>query len=249
MIHFFRRIRKALFAESKFRKYFVYALGEIALVMIGILIALQVNNWNEQRKSKIVEVRLLQEMKINLDENIERLKSSIEDERMTVKSIEYVANSLIEQRPYNDSMDHHYGRADYAPDIVFVTTAFETFKSRGFEIINSDTLRLLIIDLFDAEYEFLLSQTVRLEDQFWSTASLPKLHEYFRVPKVDARSNGGTDFSVRPTNYEKLLKDDVYINMIMHRGTFRYTGMDLKESALDKTELLKDRIEDYLSQD
>lgn len=52
MIKFFRRIRQNLLSEGKTGKYFKYAIGEVVLVVIGILIALQVNNWNEQRKQK-----------------------------------------------------------------------------------------------------------------------------------------------------------------------------------------------------
>lgn len=52
MLKFFRRIRKKLIEREKFRKYIFYALGEILLVVIGILIALQVNNWNEERKQQ-----------------------------------------------------------------------------------------------------------------------------------------------------------------------------------------------------
>ena len=50
MIKFFRRIRQQLVAENKFSRYLLYAIGEIVLVVIGILIALQINNWNEQKK-------------------------------------------------------------------------------------------------------------------------------------------------------------------------------------------------------
>ncbi len=49
MIKLFRHIRKSLLSENKMSKYFKYAIGEIILVVIGILIALQINNWNEQR--------------------------------------------------------------------------------------------------------------------------------------------------------------------------------------------------------
>jgi len=52
MINFFRKIRRQLANENKFQKYFRYAFGEITLVVIGILIALQVNNWNEKRKQQ-----------------------------------------------------------------------------------------------------------------------------------------------------------------------------------------------------
>ena len=50
MIKFFRKIRQQLLSKNKFNKYFLYAIGEIVLVMIGILLALQVSNWNENRK-------------------------------------------------------------------------------------------------------------------------------------------------------------------------------------------------------
>ncbi|MEH6514960.1 MAG: hypothetical protein V7670_17480 [Maribacter arcticus] len=49
MINFFRKIRQRLLTENKFSKYMLYAIGEVILVMIGILLALQVNNWNETR--------------------------------------------------------------------------------------------------------------------------------------------------------------------------------------------------------
>ena len=52
MLHFFRRIRRDLLANSQFFKYLKYAVGEIVLVVLGILIALQINNWNEWRIEK-----------------------------------------------------------------------------------------------------------------------------------------------------------------------------------------------------
>jgi hypothetical protein len=51
MIKFFRRIRQRLLTENKFSKYLIYAIGEIVLVVIGILIALSINNWTEEKKS------------------------------------------------------------------------------------------------------------------------------------------------------------------------------------------------------
>ena len=53
MIPFFRKIRKTLADDNKPIKYFRYAIGEIVLVVIGILIAVQINNWNENRKDSI----------------------------------------------------------------------------------------------------------------------------------------------------------------------------------------------------
>ena len=55
MIKFFRRIRQQLLTENKFSKYVLYAIGEIILVVVGILIALSINNWNSNQKNLVVE--------------------------------------------------------------------------------------------------------------------------------------------------------------------------------------------------
>ena len=70
MIKFFRRIRQNLIMENKTSKYFKYAIGEIVLVVIGILIALQINNWNENRKDKIKEHAYLTNLKKDILEDI-----------------------------------------------------------------------------------------------------------------------------------------------------------------------------------
>ncbi len=62
MIKFFRKIRQNLFMENKTGKYFKYAIGEIILVVIGILIALQINNWNEKRKDVAKEQLILKQL-------------------------------------------------------------------------------------------------------------------------------------------------------------------------------------------
>ena len=66
MIKFFRKIRQNLLMENKTGKYFKYAIGEIVLVVIGILIALQINNWNEGRKEFNKSKALLEEFKRDL---------------------------------------------------------------------------------------------------------------------------------------------------------------------------------------
>jgi hypothetical protein len=72
MIKFFRRIRQNLLIEGKTTSYLKYAIGEIVLVVIGILIALQINNWNEQQKNNKLEkeyyCRLLEDAQQDLEQ-------------------------------------------------------------------------------------------------------------------------------------------------------------------------------------
>jgi len=77
VLKFFRRIRQKLLSEGHLRKYLVYALGEIALVVIGILIALQINNWNEWRKERATEIELLNSLKEEITANIRQLEDGM----------------------------------------------------------------------------------------------------------------------------------------------------------------------------
>ena len=73
MIKFFRHIRKSLLAQGNTGKYFKYAIGEIILVVIGILIALSINNQNENRKERAQEQELLLQLHSEFESNLEQL--------------------------------------------------------------------------------------------------------------------------------------------------------------------------------
>ena len=78
MIRFFRKIRIKLLPENKLAKYFIYALGEVLITVIGIMIAIQINNWNQQRLAEIKINRLLLEIQDNLANEIENARGGIE---------------------------------------------------------------------------------------------------------------------------------------------------------------------------
>ncbi len=75
MIKFFRHIRQRLVNENRFSKYLLYAIGEIILVVIGILIALQINNWNEARKDRNRELNYLRNVHADLSREVENNSS------------------------------------------------------------------------------------------------------------------------------------------------------------------------------
>lgn len=110
MTKIFRKIRYDLMNQNKTTRYFKYAIGEIILVVIGILIALQINNWNENRKDKVLEqdfyCKLLEDFELDI-ENINKLKAEaqykIEKSKQLLldlqeknKSIDYLINTYIQ---------------------------------------------------------------------------------------------------------------------------------------------------------
>ncbi|WP_242121681.1 DUF6090 family protein [Aestuariivivens sediminicola] len=87
MIKFFRKIRLKLLSQNKLSKYLLYAVGEIVLVMVGILLALQVNNWNEERKDDIRASNYMRRISEDLDRSINRSESLLKGSKSILKSV------------------------------------------------------------------------------------------------------------------------------------------------------------------
>jgi hypothetical protein len=133
MIKFFRHIRKSLLMENKTGKYFKYAIGEIILVVIGILIALQINNWNEDRKAKIVEDSFFANILIDLEKDDAKLNYY---KTFYTKRIEYLDTLLTYVRNPNKTMGiEKFGMyvepLFYSADPTNNNTTFESAKASG----------------------------------------------------------------------------------------------------------------------
>jgi hypothetical protein len=217
------------------KNWFRYGL-ETLVVIVGILVAFTLNNWNENRKNRNTEEKLLFELKENLEINITRLKNEIQKEHYSISTINLVVDHIDNRKPYHDSLDVHFRQAFKAYDIVLSSSAFESIKSKGFDIIQSDSLRNEIIELFDVTYSNLISETVRLEDQFWPSSVLPVLHTHFRW-------EGNT---IKPVDYEALINDKRFTNMITNRRHFRELAALRKSESLGRTDSLLAHIDIYL---
>jgi hypothetical protein len=102
MINFLRKTRRRLFAENRFTKYFFYAVGEISLVVIGILIALQINNWNNQRLEKEEEKKTYRNIKRQVEDDGKELTDVKAFNNYFSTSYKY-ANKIIRKQDYSKS--------------------------------------------------------------------------------------------------------------------------------------------------
>lgn len=101
MIKFFRNIRQNLLMENKTTKYFKYAVGEILLVIIGILIALSINGWNEDRKLAIEEQSLLKDLKQEMDLNLKTLEIVIAQHEESLEAAEEIIKLFEDRDAFN----------------------------------------------------------------------------------------------------------------------------------------------------
>ena len=157
MINFFRRIRQSLLTENKFSKYLLYAIGEIVLVVIGILIALQINNWNEYQKERKSERLLLSEIRDNLKYDLNDFESNITTLQNKSISSKMMLKALENNIPYHDSLGYYFSYLNAYPHFSSKTNGYKLLQSKGLEIVINNNLRNKITDLYEDRYQYLLT--------------------------------------------------------------------------------------------
>jgi len=155
MLTFFRRIRKSLLDGGNTRRYLAYAIGERLLLMIGILLALQVNNWNEYPKDKGVQLRLLKELHATAGEDLARNKHHFEQNKDCLQSLEIVIKHLEEKIPFHDSLAYHFALAHSRWISQIKDNAYESIKEHGLDFIENDTTRNYMTHLYENRIQFL----------------------------------------------------------------------------------------------
>lgn len=146
MIKFFRHIRKSLLGEGKFSKYLLYAIGEIVLVVLGILIALSINNWNETRKDNEALKEYLVKIKFNTLEDI-RVLDSLATFRRQASSICKKARAVMLDKTEDQNLFVMTSAGAAFIDYYFRPNAggYEALKNSGyFGRINNTRLDSLL---------------------------------------------------------------------------------------------------------
>jgi hypothetical protein len=141
MIKFFRKIRQNMLTENKFSKYLLYAIGEIILVVIGILIALSINNSNNVKEQRKVEYEYLVSLQSEFQTNLDRLNTCISDNERMVQSANQLL-SLFDKRVLDTISDKSV--SNYLFDVFGKEARF--FPSTGMvtDIISSGNLNLIL---------------------------------------------------------------------------------------------------------
>lgn len=150
MLQFFRRIRQNLISENKFSKYLFYALGEIVLVVVGILIALQINNWNEASKNRELELNYVRGLISDLEYDIRAFSGGIaelDDHRQSADALLtcYKDQSSLPE----DELMAHFVNVGLIANFSHRNTVMDDMQSAGrLHLIISDSVRQEIISYY-----------------------------------------------------------------------------------------------------
>ena len=138
MIKFFRKIRQKMLNENKFGKYLTYAVGEIILVVIGILIALSINNWNQERQLQNEEKVILKNIHTEFLENKNALKLGLEENNQGFKASITLLNLVGQNREFIQQYN-----LDSLMYVMLETGSFRPSENTISDLLQSGKLQLL----------------------------------------------------------------------------------------------------------
>jgi len=245
MIKFFRKIRYNLMEQNKTGKYLKYAIGEIALVVIGILIALSINNWNEGNKRTAQEVKILKEIISELETAVDDIESDLKDHHRNLNSSKIVRDVILYKKKQNDTLNIHFLYA--IDDETFTTkeSAFESLQSMGLDIISNDSIRQEITTVYMRIKKHANRESASNK---FAEALEDKLETYIAIDRERLVSGAdspdgeywGRHLPFRFTNYEVLLNDETFLFNLMN-------SIDAKIAQITVFRYFKNGIEALIS--
>lgn len=185
------------------------AVGEFALIFVGILAALGADDWNTRRVERAEELATLQGIRSALASDAEELDSMavfLEEKERRVLALQ---NHLTARLPYSDSLDSFFGAVYGFKESYLNRAPYEALRSRGFDLISNDSLQVQIIRLYDEQYRF-----VEQVDERHRSTMLDLFRPYFLQHFVNPDFN----ISATPLDYSALLRDQYFLNLIGYRA-------------------------------
>ncbi|WP_406683401.1 DUF6090 family protein [Seonamhaeicola sp. MEBiC1930] len=250
MIKFFRKIRQKLLSENKFSKYLIYAIGEIILVVIGILIALQINNWNEENKSKKLEIVLLENIlkdfeldTLDIKFNLKYHSQFIKDEK---KLLNFLTSDLDEP---NIKID--YNSALTTPLLIVLhESTFTNLQNNNIAILSNNLLRKDIARFYD----FFSTAIKKIENDLtvYETydLKLPYFLKYFKldpdgdpmlIENPDSKDYYNPDFqknAIVLDKYSEIKQDEAFKIVLNESIFFRQVTIDFYLDMLKRMDEL-----------
>lgn len=205
MLKLFRKTRQKLLSENKFTKYLFYAIGEIFLVVVGILIALQINNWNNQRIEKEEEKK-----------SYRNIKRQIEDDRKELTDVKAYNNyfSATYKHANNIIRARDFTKSDSLALMAMGLSQYSDFNSSGsiYEtLVNSGNIKLLKND----EITSLIQQ---LETTYIYANKLETIHWDMIINELSPLLKGTVNFdafkAVKPEKLYEVEMQNFFVESI-----------------------------------
>lgn len=215
MIKFFRNIRRSSIMEKRTKNYIAYALGEIILVMVGILLALQVNSWYQQSQDRKLENKLLVELKNSIIGDSMIIHYNLKNFIAIRENSEFLDSVIKNRLPHTKKVDSAFGIISAFNITEANYVIFDRVKSLKSGIITNDSLFVSLSNYYNFS-RFLHSVDNYFENGAYFRRSIyPKYFKSYRYGRI-----------AEVADYEEILNSNeikIAIDYCINDGGF-YTG-------------------------
>ena len=216
MITLFRRFRQRLLSENKFSKYFIYAIGEIILVVIGILIALSINNWNENNKLQAQELKILKQIKTDLIEN----KNEIIELRQRISINSFAMDTIVaklKRKEYDVAFDINTTLIHRKSYFNNANSGYQLIGNSSSTIISNDSILKGVLQLYEKDFVN-INNRQNLMNTTIDNRVFPLTNKLFKVRPMSIKINTldavASDIFT-PLDFESLSNNHEYINTLL----------------------------------
>ena len=244
MIPFFRKIRYKLAKENKFFKYSRYAIGEIILVVIGILIALQINTWNEQHKNNDLERGFLNELRADLVIDCSYYSKRIQDAENYIRINRTFIEELYEEQQNYAEVQNLFEKLSLYSDLLTVQNATyqELINEGKFNLIRNRELKSALINYYRdteiAEKHIEEFNVFSVNNLLIAVEKIPSLlnlknKKYMNIgSKFDYKFKGQYEFVNDPQSDKFQISENVATLYTTKQMVFLNYYEDLKEKTM-----------------
>jgi hypothetical protein len=201
-------------ADTNIKKYILYALGELTIIVVGILLALQLGQWNDDRNRREAEIHILNEIQIALQDDIKDIESNIRYHQASNESCAVILDHIENDLPYTDSLSHHFSRLLSFSRLAVHEGPYEVLKSQGVRTITNESLRTKIMNMYDLFYKTmrLYEENTFLDESYVADVISTRFDKTEPWRVSDDRKL--LDGIMIPNDYEKLKNDDLYKHVV-----------------------------------
>ena len=188
--------------------YWRHAFGEVLLIVVGILVALAISDWNDRRIERQQELALLGEIRSTLETDVAALETKLDEITAAMVQMDTLFDLLSEPRPYEQEMDRLFGAVYGIRMTNLSSAAYETLKSLGLQTVTDHELRALLARVFDFHYQrFAGAHLIEQE------ITLNVLRPYYLKHFVDLQFHQ----SATPIDYQNVVNDPYFRNILHYR--------------------------------
>ncbi|WP_046755781.1 hypothetical protein [Kordia jejudonensis] len=242
-MNFFKKIRQQLVKDSKLSKYLTYAIGEIILVVIGILIALQIDGWKEQQDVNALEYNILQNLYRDLSATKEELENDIKANKTSKQYLEIALHHLDQNTAYTSALDTLFPAIANWESPLATFTTYEIFKTEGIRIIKNKDIKNGVIKFHETTLGFIVNDYDKAEWVLFENVTLPFITEHLSYLLEDET------IALKPNNYDELTKNPKFRNILTLTMAMRAKGLAFYATSISELnellQLIKEEIEEH----